>query len=231
MAHKILVADDETEIRQLLHLYLEKDGYEVIEAENGDKAYELIQSNDISMAVLDIMMPGLNGYQLVQKIRKDSNIPIIMISAKGQDEDKILGLDLGADDYIAKPFNPLEAMARINSNIRRFYSLGAKNGAGALENESITVKNLRLQCDECLVYKNDKPIELTSVEFKILKLFMENPGKVFTKQQIYEAGWEEDYIVADNNIMVCISKLRAKIDDPDYEYIKTIRGLGYRMEK
>lgn len=231
MAHKILVADDETEIRQLLHLYLEKDGYEVLEAENGDKAYELIQSNDISMAVLDIMMPGLNGYQLVQKIRKDSNIPIIMISAKGQDEDKILGLDLGADDYIAKPFNPLEAMARINSNIRRFYSLGAKNGAGALENESITVKNLRLQCDECLVYKNDKPIELTSVEFKILKLFMENPGKVFTKQQIYEAGWEEDYIVADNNIMVCISKLRAKIDDPDYEYIKTIRGLGYRMEK
>lgn len=231
MAHKILVADDETEIRQLLHLYLEKDGYEVIEAENGDKAYELIQSNDISMAVLDIMMPGLNGYQLVQKIRKDSNIPIIMISAKGQDEDKILGLDLGADDYIAKPFNPLEAMARINSNIRRFYSLGAKNGAGALENESIIVKNLRLQCDECLVYKNDEPIELTSVEFKILKLFMENPGKVFTKQQIYEAGWEEDYIVADNNIMVCISKLRAKIDDPDYEYIKTIRGLGYRMEK
>lgn len=227
MKIRVLVADDELEIRQLLRLYLEKDGYEVVEADNGDTAREICRGGDINMALLDIMMPGLNGYQLVQSIRQDSNMPIILISAKSMDEDKILGLDLGADDYITKPFNPLEAMARINSNIRRFYKLGASNTGET----SIQVKNLRLECEECTVYKNDEPIGLTSVEYKILKLFMENPGKVFTKQQLYEAGWEEDYIVADNNIMVCISKLRAKIDDPDYEYIKTIRGLGYRMEK
>ena len=224
---KILVADDEAEIRQILRLYLEKDGYEVVEAQDGLEALEKCQNMEIGMAILDIMMPKLNGYQVVQKIRKESNIPIIMISAKGQDEDKILGLDLGADDYITKPFNPLEAVARINSNIRRFYSLGARG----VEKTSLIVKNLRLEMDECIVYKDDEPIDLTSVEYKILKLFMENPGKVFTKQQIYEAGWDDDYIVADNNIMVCISKLRAKIDDEDNEYIKTIRGLGYRMEK
>lgn len=227
MAYKILVADDEAEIRQLLRLYLEKDGYEVVEADNGDDALKIVREGCISMALLDVMMPGLNGYQLVQKIRSDSNIPIIMISAKSQDEDKILGLDLGADDYIPKPFNPLEAMARINSGIRRFYNLGA----GVSSSNTITIKNLRLEVDECTVYKNDVALELTGVEYRILKLFMENPGKVFTKQQIYTAGWEEDFVVSDNNIMVCISKLRAKLDDEENEYITTIRGLGYRLEK
>jgi len=227
MAYKVLIADDETEIRQLLRLYLEKDGYIVVEADNGRKAIDFIEKDKIDMAILDIMMPELNGYQVVQKIRANSNIPIIMISAKSNDEDKILGLDLGADDYITKPFNPLEAMARINSNIRRFYALGA---AASVE-KTLTVKNLRLETEECVVYKDDEPIELTSVEYKILRLFMENPGKVFTKQQIYEEGWGNEFIVADNNIMVCISKLRGKIDDEDNEYIKTIRGLGYRMER
>lgn len=227
MAYSILIADDETEIRQLIRLYLEKDGYRVLEADNGEKALEICQNGQVDLALLDIMMPRLNGYQVIQKIRQTSNIPVIVISAKGQDEDKILGLDLGADDYITKPFNPLEAMARINSNIRRFYSLGSGN----VESKSLTVRNLRLETDECTVYKDDVPIELTSVEYKILKLFMENPGKVFTKQQIYEEGWGEEFIVADNNIMVCISKLRSKLDDPENEYIKTIRGLGYRLEK
>ena len=227
MAYSILIADDETEIRQLIRLYLEKDGYRVLEADNGEKALEICQKEQVDLALLDIMMPRLNGYQVIQKIRQTSNIPVIVISAKGQDEDKILGLDLGADDYITKPFNPLEAMARINSNIRRFYSLGSGN----VESKSLTVRNLRLETDECTVYKDDVPIELTSVEYKILKLFMENPGKVFTKQQIYEEGWGEEFIVADNNIMVCISKLRSKLDDPENEYIKTIRGLGYRLEK
>lgn len=227
MAYKILVADDETEIRQLLRLYLEKDGYQVFEAENGRKAIELCEQEKIDLAILDIMMPELNGYQVIQKIRVSNNIPIIMISAKSQDEDKILGLDLGADDYITKPFNPLEAMARINSNIRRFYSLGSRTTS--LKN--LEVKNLRLDTDACIVYKDETPIDLTSVEYKILRLFMENPGKVFTKQQIYEEGWGEEYVVGDNNIMVCISKLRSKLDDENSEYIKTIRGLGYRLEK
>lgn len=226
MAYKVVIADDESEIRQLLRLYLEKDGYVVTEVDNGTDAVKACEKGDIDLALLDIMMPGLNGYQVIQRIRGISNIPIIMISAKSQDEDKILGLDLGADDYITKPFNPLEAMARINSNIRRFYNLGASKTVDT----SITVRDLRLETESCMVYKNEEPIELTSVEFKILKLFMENPGKVFTKQQLYEAGWESEYIVADNNIMVCISKLRSKLGDEN-EYIKTIRGLGYRLEK
>lgn len=229
MSYKILVADDEKEIRQLLSLYLTKDGYEVVEAENGREAIGICQKEQIDLAILDIMMPQMNGYQVIQKIRQDSNIPVIMISAKSQDEDKILGLDLGADDYITKPFNPLEAMARINSNIRRFYALGSR--AIAPEATSICVKNLRLETEECVVYRDDEPIILTSVEYKILKLFMENPGKVFTKQQLYEEGWGNEYIVADNNIMVCISKLRNKINDAEHDYIKTIRGLGYRLEK
>lgn len=227
MKYKVLVADDEAEIRQLLRLYLEKDGYEVYEACNGADALKACRTQDINLILLDIMMPGLNGYQVIKEVRGESNIPVIMISAKGQDEDKILGLDLGADDYIVKPFNPLEAMARINANIRRFYSLGA----GSIKSEEITVRDLKLNREECTIYKKDKPLDLTSVEYKILKLFMENPGHVFTKQQLFEAGWEEDYIVADNNIMVCISKLRAKLEDDGSEYIKTIRGLGYRLEK
>lgn len=227
MSIKILIADDEAEIRQLLKLYLEKDGYETIEADNGAEALSLCLGESVGMALLDIMMPKLNGYEVLRELRKKSNIPVIMISAKGQDEDKILGLDLGADDYISKPFNPLEAVARINSNIRRFYKLGA----GEQRSETLKVRNLKLEADECMLYKDETPIELTSVEYRILKLFMENPGKVFTKQQLYEAGWDDDFIVSDNSIMVCISKLRAKIDDSENEYITTIRGLGYRMEK
>ena len=227
MKYKVLIADDEAEIRQLLRLYLEKDGYEVTEAENGSDALNICKTQNVDMVLLDIMMPNMNGYQVIKAIRGESNIPVIMISAKGQDEDKILGLDLGADDYIVKPFNPLEAMARINANIRRFYSLGAGNAVL----EEVTVRDLRLNREECTVYKKDVPLDLTSVEYKILKLFMENPGHVFTKQQLYEAGWEEEYVVADNNIMVCISKLRTKLEDDGSEYIKTIRGLGYRLEK
>lgn len=227
MNYKILIADDEAEIRQLLKLYLEKDGYEIVETDNGAEALSMCLGENVSMALLDIMMPRMNGYEVLKELRKKSNIPVIMISAKGQDNDIILGLDLGADDYISKPFNPLEAVARINSNIRRFYRLGA----GAEMSRTISVKNLKMKVEECIVYKDDVPIELTSVEYRILKMFMENPGKVFTKQQIYEAGWEDDFVVSDNNIMVCISKLRAKIDDGDNEYITTIRGLGYRLEK
>ena len=226
MANTILIADDEAEIRLLLRLYLEKDGYRVIEADNGEDAIRLCEKEDVDMVLLDIMMPKMDGYQVMKRLRAQSNIPIIVISAKGNDEEKILGLDLGADDYITKPFNPLEAMARIHSNMRRFYSLGA--GAEAVK--QLVVRNLVLDTQECVVYKDGTAIDLTSVEYKILRLFMENPGKVFTKQQIYEAGWGEEFIVADNNIMVCISKLRSKLDDGQTEYIKTIRGVGYKIE-
>lgn len=227
MNYTILVADDEAEIRDLLRLYLEKDGYRVLEAADGRLAISILEKEEVDMALLDIMMPGLDGYKVLKKIRETSNIPVMILSAKNQDADKILGLDLGADDYLAKPFNPMEVMARINSNIRRFYSLGAKSK----DLKQLKVKDLRLDTEACIVYKAEIPIELTSVEYKLLRLFMEHPGKVYTKQQVYENVWGEEYAIADNNIMVCISRLRAKLSEDNGAYIKTIRGLGYRMEK
>ncbi len=218
MAYTILVADDEAEIRELLRLYLEKDGYQVL---------SLLEKEEVDMVILDIMMPEMDGYRVLKKLRENSNIPVMMLSAKNQDSDKILGLDLGADDYLAKPFNPMEAMARINSNIRRFYSLGAKSR----ELKQLQVKDLKLDTEACVVYQKEHPVDLTSVEYKLLRLFMEHPGKVFTKQQVYENVWGEEYAIADNNIMVCISRLRAKLSEDSSAYIKTIRGLGYRMEK
>ncbi len=230
MAYKILVVDDEAEIRDVLRLYLEKDGYEVVEAADGMEALEVCKRAKPDLVILDIMMPGIDGYRVLRNVRENSNIPVIMLSAKNSDSDKILGLDLGADDYIVKPFVPLEAVARVNSNIRRFYTLGA--GIGQSQNGGeLVVGALRLDLEACLLYRDNQPIELTSVEFKIMKLFMENPGKVFTKQQLFEQGWEESYMLSDNNVMVCISKLRTKLDHDGREYITTIRGLGYRLEK
>lgn len=228
MSYKILVADDEAQIRDLLHLYLEKDGYEVLEASDGIEVLHLIQSEEIDLLILDIMMPGMDGYRVLRYIRENSNIPVIILSAKSEDADKILGLDLGADDYMTKPFQPLEAVARVNSNIRRFYALGAGKDR---KKEELSVRDLRLDLRACLLWQGNRQIELTSVEFKIMKLFMENPGKVFTKQQLYEQGWDDVYVVSDNNIMVCISKLRAKLSADSGAYIKTIRGLGYRLEQ
>lgn len=227
MPYNILIADDEPEIRDLLRLYLEKEGYKIIEAKDGLEALNVLETGEVSMLLADIMMPGLDGFRLIKKLRENNKIPVIIISAKVDDSDKILGLDLGADDYITKPFNPLEVVARVNSNIRRFYKLGADSGVKT----EIVLGNLVLNMDECVLYKDDEPILLTSVEYKIMKLFMENPGKVFTKQQIFEQGWGEDFAVDDNSIMVCISKLRSKLSDNKDEYIKTIRGLGYRLEK
>ena len=233
MDFKILVADDEAEIRDLLRLYLEKEHYSVVEASDGNQALELLSSGDIALCILDIMMPGTDGFRVLQQLRRNSSIPVIILSAKDRDTDKILGLDLGADDYMAKPFNPLEAVARVNSAIRRAYRTdpGIQEPSGSIAN-CVTVRDLTLDKDACLIYRDGKTIELTSVEFRIMELFMDHPGKVFTKQQIYEHGWQDDYIVADNNIMVCISKLRSKLDSDDpARYIRTIRGLGYRFEK
>ena len=225
MSYKILIADDEPQIRDLLKLYLENEGYEVSEAEDGAQALRLLRVWKPDLCVLDIMMPGMDGYQVLRQLRQESNIPVIILSAKDADSEKILGLNLGADDYLSKPFNPLEAVARVNSNLRRFYSLGANQSTKQL----IKVRDLTLDPESCLLEKDGNPIELTSVEYKLMELFMSHPGKVFTKQQLYECGWGEEYIVADNNIMVCISKLRSKLSEDPSEYIKTMRGLGYRL--
>ena len=228
MGYTILVADDEAEIRDLLRLYLENAGYAVVEAADGKQALDALRRTKVDLCILDIMMPQKDGYHVLRELRAESNIPVMILSAKDADSEKILGLNLGADDYLTKPFNPLEAVARVNSNIRRFYALGT--GSGSVK-QTITVRDLSLDKDSCTLKKGDEEIDLTSVEYRIMELFMAHPGKVYTKQQIYEYGWGEEYIIADNNIMVCISKLRAKLDEDPSRYIKTIRGLGYRLEK
>lgn len=225
MSYRILIADDEAEIRSLIRLYLENENYEVLEAGNGLEALECFKKNSPDMCILDIMMPELDGYGVLKKIRETSNVPVLILSAKDEYSEKILGLNLGADDYISKPFNPLEIAARVGSQMRRFYKLGA----GDKKAELVTFNDLSLDSDGCTVLKGGKTLELTTVEYKIMELFMSHPGKVFTKQQIYEYAWGEDFIVADNNIMVSISKLRTKLSDDPNEYIKTLRGLGYKL--
>ncbi len=223
----ILVADDEKEIRSLIKLYLEKDGFRVIEAENGLQVLESIEQG-VDLLVLDVMMPHLDGLQVLRQIREENNIPVIILSAKTGNCDRILGLDMGADDYMVKPFDPLELVSRIKANLRRYYQLG-----GSVQDvpETIVVRDIILDTVSCTLIKDDERIPLTSVEYRILFLMMSQPGRVFTKQQIYEAGWEEHVVVDDNSIMVCISKIRTKLKDADGHYIATIRGLGYRFEK
>ncbi|MCD7826303.1 MAG: response regulator transcription factor [Clostridiaceae bacterium] len=230
MKYKVLIADDEEEIRDLLYLYLEKEGYEVVQAKDGEEVLQILQSQkDISLLLLDIMMPKMDGFHVLKELRQSSNLPVIILSAKTDQNDKILGLDLGADDYIAKPFNPMEAVARVNSNIRRFYSLGSKD---SIPMQSVLhVKDLTLDLNSYILKRGEEVIELSSTEYRLMELFMKNPGKIFTKKQIYEYGWQEEYITSDNNIMVCISKLRAKLSDDNNSYIRTVRGLGYRFEK
>lgn len=227
MGFSILVADDEQGIIDFVTLYLEKDGYQVITASDGAQAWACIQQEKIDLAILDIMMPKMNGYQLIKRIRAEKNMPIIFLTAKDAGADKVLGLDIGADDYVTKPFDPLELVARVSAQLRRFYSLGAQE---IVEPAELVLHDLILDLDQCLLLKGERQISLTSIEFKILRLLMSSPGRVFTKKQIYEAVWEDSYIVDDNNIMVYISRLREKLGTREEEsYIQTIRGLGYKM--
>ena len=227
MGFSILVADDEQGIIDFVTLYLEKDGYTVFTATDGEDAWAHIQQEKIDLAILDIMMPKMNGYQLIKKIRAEKNIPIIFLTAKDASADKVLGLDIGADDYVTKPFDPLELVARVSAQLRRFYSLGAQEINSP---KKIDLHDLTLDLEQCLLLKGNEQIALTSIEFKILRLLMSSPGRVFTKKQIYEAVWEDTYIVDDNNIMVYISRLREKLGTREEEsYIQTIRGLGYKI--
>lgn len=227
MGFSILVADDEQGIIDFVTLYLEKDGYTVFTATNGEDAWAHIQQEKIDLAILDIMMPKMNGYQLIKKIRAEKNIPIIFLTAKDASADKVLGLDIGADDYVTKPFDPLELVARVSAQLRRFYSLGAQEINSP---KKIELHDLTFDLEQCLLFKGNEQIALTSIEFKILRLLMNSPGRVFTKKQIYEAVWEDTYIVDDNNIMVYISRLREKLGIREEDsYIQTIRGLGYKI--
>lgn len=233
--YKILIAEDDTDILELLKLYLENENYEVILCEDGEKAYHQITAQQIDLAILDIMMPKLNGYELTKKIREINNMPIIILSAKNMDSDKILGLNIGADDYLTKPFNPLEIIARVRSNLRRYYQLGDKNvnRSEREEDKVYIVGRLRLDMNMFTLQRGDEKIILTPAEYKILELLMRSPGRVFTKVQIYEQINGEEYLSDDSTIMVHISNLREKIEENprNPEYIKTIRGIGYKIEK
>ncbi|MGI5987012.1 MAG: response regulator transcription factor [Dysosmobacter sp.] len=224
MDASILIAEDDADIRDLLRLYLEGEGFQVLEAGDGATALRIAREQSPSMAILDIMMPEMNGFELTRALRKYSNIPILILSAKSQDNDKILGLNLGADDYIAKPFNPVEIVARVKAQLRR-----AERTGGSV----LTVRDLSLDTASFQLTKNGQPILLTPMEYKILAMLMRSPGRIFTKIQLYEGAIGTYFEGDDNTMMVHISKLREKIeDDPkNPRHIITVRGLGYKIEK
>ncbi|WP_297134468.1 response regulator transcription factor [Terrisporobacter sp.] len=232
MNYNILVVEDDIDIIKLLKIYLENDGNKVLSAKNGLEALEVMENTKIDLVVMDIMMPHMDGYELTKRIREKLNIPILMLSAKNEDADKILGLNLGADDYITKPFNPLEIVARVNSNLRRFYDL---NKSIEVDNnkEKLVVGELVLDTQKMTLFKGEDEIIVTPTEFKILSLLMKTPGRVYTKVQIYEAINGEYFDSDDNTIMVHISRLRDKVENESKnpEYIKTVRGIGYKIEK
>ena len=215
MKYNILITEDEREIAELIKLYLENENYRVFCAEDGKEALEFLEQESIDMAILDIMMPGMDGYELTKQIRKRSNMPILILSAKTQSCDKIRGLNLGADDYMTKPFDPLEVVARVNSALRRFYHL---NGEPESKNENhiLKVGDLVLDTQTLALKKRDEEVFLTPMEYKILALFMKNPGMIFTKVQIYENTCGEYVESDDNTIMVHISNLREKIEENPY---------------
>lgn len=228
----ILIAEDEQDIRELLGLHLIKEDYIVYEASNGIEALDVFNKNDIDLAILDIMMPGLDGFKVLKKIREKSNIPVIFITARGEDENKILGLGLGADDYIVKPFSPMEVVARVKAIFRRIEAY-SQNDIDIAKNNKIKNGKLLLDKDACTLYKNGNSIELNAKEYKIMEFLMENKGRIHTKKQIYERVWGYEYYGDANTIMVHISHIRDKIEDNPKEpvYLKTIRGIGYKLEK
>lgn len=229
---RILVADDEREIVELMTLYLEKEGYEVMPAYDGKEALGLLKSESFHLAILDIMMPGLSGFQVIKSIREEKNLPVIILSARDDYSDKVLGLDIGADDYMTKPFNPLELLSRVKAQLRRSYELNDEGPDEPKRRAPLEVGNLSLDLECCELLKNGEPIALTSTEYKMLTYLMSNVGRVFTKKQIFENVWEESYYGDENAIRVHISHLRDKIEDDPKEpkYLMTVRGLGYKFQ-
>lgn len=226
----ILVCDDDREILDAIEIYLSQDGYKIYKAYDGEQAIQILDKEDIHLLIMDIMMPRLDGIRATLKIREYSSIPIIILSAKSEDTDKILGLNIGADDYICKPFNPLELVARVKSNLRRYTSLGSLTG----ENKAIyQVGGLILNDDTKQVTVDDEPVKMTPIEYNILLLLMKNQGRVFSINQIYESIWNEDAIGADNTVAVHIRHIREKIEINPKEprYLKVVWGVGYKIDK
>lgn len=229
----ILIVDDEKEIRDLVDIYLKSDGYNTIKACDGVQAINLLQENDVDLIILDVMMPNLNGIETCLKIREMKEMPIIMLSAKSEDIDKILGLNMGADDYLTKPFNPLELVARVKSQLRRFYKFGNKVMSAENDENVIQIDELIMNLETHEVSFGDNMIKLTPTEFDILSLLAKSRGKVFSIENIYESVWNQEFMTSDNTVMVHIRKIREKIEeDPrNPRFIKTVWGVGYKIEK
>ncbi len=223
----ILIVDDEKEIRDLVEIYLKNEGYPTFIAGTGLEALQIVEQKKIDLIILDVMMPVVNGIDACIQIRQKHNIPIIMLSAKAEDIDKILGLSVGADDYLTKPFNPLELIARVKAQLRRFTKLNTNSNNGKILEEH----ELKLDLESGKVYQRDREIGLTPTEFNILKLLWVNKGIVFTIKTIYERIWEQEYFENNNTVMVHIRKLREKIEDNPRkpEYIFTVWGVGYKF--
>ena len=229
--NNILVCDDDKEIVEAIDIYLSQEGYNIFKAYDGEQALDILAKEDIQLLVIDIMMPKLDGIHATLKIRETSSIPIIILSAKSEDTDKILGLNIGADDYVTKPFNPLELVARVKSNMRRYTSLGSM--AVAEDCQIYQVGGLIMNDDTKEVTVDGEAVKLTPIEYNILLLLVKNQGRVYSINQIYENIWNEDAIGADNTVAVHIRHIREKIEinPKEPKYLKVVWGVGYKIEK
>ena len=226
----ILVCDDDKEIVEAISIYLKQEGYDILPAYNGKEALQVMKEKEVHLVILDIMMQEMDGIHALLKIREKSAIPVIFLSAKSEDVDKILGLNVGADDYVTKPFNPLELIARVKSQLRRYTQLGGMQQ----DNDTVLVNGaIEMDTAQKIVTVDGEIKKLTPTEFKILQMLMENVGTVFSSAQIYERIWEEDAYATDNIVSVHIRRIREKIEiDPkNPDYIKVMWGVGYRMDK
>lgn len=229
--YTILVCDDDRDIVSALEIYLGSEGYKTVAAYNGTEALEAAKEQEIHLILMDVMMPELDGIRATAQIREESNVPIILLTAKSEDNDKILGLNIGADDYITKPFNPLEVVARVKSQLRRYTALGGADQSGG--KDCLSVGPVTLDDSAKLVAVDGAPVALTPIEYNILKLLMTHPGQVFSSAQIYEQVWNDPAYGSDNTVAVHIRHLREKIEINPAEprYLKVVWGLGYKMEK
>jgi len=228
---KILVCDDDKDIVEAIDIYLTQEGYEVLKAYDGDEAIRVLKSNEVDLLIMDVMMPRLDGIRATLKIRENMSLPIIILSAKSEDADKILGLNIGADDYMTKPFNPLELVARVKSQLRRYTQLGS---TARSDNQSeFRTGGLVIRDDLKEVTVDGEKVKLTPIEYNILLLLVKNQGKVFSINQIYENIWNEEAIGADNTVAVHIRHIREKIEINPKEprYLKVVWGVGYKVEK
>lgn len=234
-SYNILVVDDEKEIADVVEIYLLNQGYKVFKANNGLECLKIVDKEDIHLAIIDMMMPVMDGASMIMKLREKHNFPVIILSAKSEEVDQIMGLNIGADDYVNKPFKPLELLARVNSQLRRYtkYMNISDDEDGEKEDEGLyIIGGLELNENKRTVSVDDKPVKITPIEFKILNLLMKNPGRVFSSEEIYEKVWNENAINTDT-VMVHIRNIREKIelDSKKPKYLKVVWGVGYKIDK